>query len=135
MRYSSLTQLESNFLQTGNNGEYSIKPLAIPVPGEDLVLKGQLCKPVSRTGYFHAAAHPKERILLHFTAGQVRSDMSALTRQDYHVSVPFVVARDGTIYQLYSSQYWSGNIGKGLGNANNAEDKKKFPSKFPTMVS
>ncbi len=124
MRYSALPKLEANFLATGNNGEYELKKIAVPVPGENLTLNGMFCTPKSRSGYYHAVAHPKERILLHFTAGQIRSDMSALTRQDFHVSVPFVIGRNGTIYQLYSSKFWSGNIGKGRGNTNNAEDKK-----------
>lgn len=124
MRFSALPQLETNFLATGNNGEYNLKKIAVPVPGENLTLNGMLCTPAHRTGYFHDVAHPKERILLHFTAGQIRSDMSALTRQDFHVSVPFVIGRNGTIYQLYSSKFWSGNIGNGIGNGGNAEDKK-----------
>jgi N-acetyl-anhydromuramyl-L-alanine amidase AmpD/lysophospholipase L1-like esterase len=124
MRFSSLPQLETSFLSNGNNGEYTLRKIAVPVPGENLTLKGMLCTPARRTGYFHAVESPKERILLHFTAGQIRSDMSALSRQDFHVSVPFVIGRNGTIYQLYSSRYWSGNIGKGIGNAGNAEDKK-----------
>lgn len=123
MRYSSLSQLERNLLATGNNGEYRLRKIAVPVPGEDLTLEGVFCTPAHRSGYYHAVAHPKERVVLHFTAGQVRSDLSALTRQDYHVSVPFVIGRDGTIYQLYSSKYWSGNIGKGIGNTGNAQDK------------
>lgn len=124
MRFSSLPQLESDFLTTGNKGEYAFKKIAVPVPGENLTLNGMLCTPVHRTGYFHAVENPKERILLHFTAGQIRSDMSALTRQDFHVSVPFVIGRNGTVYQLYSSKFWSGNIGDGIGNGGNAEDKK-----------
>ena len=124
MRFASLSQLESNFLSTGNNAEYNLKEISIPVPGENLTLQGVLCTPAHRTGYFHDSPHPKERVLLHFTAGQIRSDMQALTRQDFHVSVPFVIGRNGTIYQLYSSKFWSGNIGKGRGNTANEEDKK-----------
>jgi N-acetyl-anhydromuramyl-L-alanine amidase AmpD len=70
--------------------------------------------------------HKKERIVLHFTAGQLRSDLEALTRHDFHVSVAFVIARSGVIYQLFPSKFWSGHIGKGIGNigTGNAEDKK-----------
>src|SRR5688500_17619088 len=116
MRHSSLSSMEQQLRLDGNNGEYSLQRIAVPVPGEPLTLEGLFCKPVRRSGYYHAVAHPKERIVLHYTAGNLRSDLSALTRQDYHVSVPFVIARDGTIFQLYSSKYWSGNIGKGIGN-------------------
>jgi N-acetyl-anhydromuramyl-L-alanine amidase AmpD/lysophospholipase L1-like esterase len=124
MHFSNLPKFEAGFLATGNKGEYTFKKIAIPVKGENLILDGMFCTPVNRTAYFHAVEHPKERILLHFTAGQIRSDMSALTRDNFHVSTPFVIGRDGTIYQLYSSKFWSGNIGKGIGNVGNTEDKK-----------
>ena len=126
MRYSSLPQLEERFKSSGNNGEYSLRPFSIPVPGEQLTLEGLVCSPNNRSGFYHDVVHPKQQILLHYTAGQLVSDLSALTQKDYHVSVAFVIARDGTIYQLFPSKFWSGHIGKGLGNigTGNARDKQ-----------
>src|SRR5436853_4362257 len=126
MRYSSLPALEEKFLKNGNNGEYSLHPFSVPVPGEQLTLHGMLCTPANRSGYYQDVEHPKQHILLHYTAGQLVSDLSALTRQDFHVSVAFVLARDGTIYQLFPSKFWSGSIGGGLGNigTGNARDKQ-----------
>jgi N-acetyl-anhydromuramyl-L-alanine amidase AmpD len=68
---------------------------------------------------------PNSSMVLHFTAGNLSGGMSALTTQDRRVSTAFVLARDGTIYQLFSSKYWSGHIGAGIGNTgtNNAQDK------------
>ncbi len=125
MHFSSLIHLEENLLQTGNNGEYTFNRIAIPVKGEDILLNGVLAIPKNRSKYYYAVEHPKQRIVLHFTAGQLRSDLSALTRDNYHVSVAFVIGRDGTVYQLFSSKYWSGHLGKGIGNTNtgNAQDK------------
>lgn len=126
MRFSSIPATEKAFRQTGNQGEYTFTPVDVPIPGEDLRLKALFCKPVRRSGYFHAVEHPKQRVVLHFTAGNLRGDMSTLTRQDFHVSVAFVIARDGTIYQLFPSKFWSGHIGPGLGNekgTGNAQDK------------
>ncbi|WP_153796932.1 N-acetylmuramoyl-L-alanine amidase [Foetidibacter luteolus] len=125
MRYSALASLEDSFLNTGNNGEYSFKKIAIPVKGENLTLEAMLATPKNRSKYYYDVAHPKERIVVHFTAGNIRSDMAALTRNDYHVSVPFVIGRNGTIYQLFSSKHWSGHIGKGIGNmgTGNQQDK------------
>jgi len=126
MRYSSLASVEEKFRTDANNGEYSLQPFSIPVPGEQLTLEGMLCTPVNRSGYFHDVEYPKKQILLHYTAGQLVSDLSALTKQDNHVSVAFVLARDGTIYQLFPSKFWSGSIGLGLGNTGtgNARDKQ-----------
>src|SRR6476659_10104431 len=126
MRYSSLPSLEEKFKSDGNHGEYSLRPFSIPVPGEQLTLDGLVCSPTNRSGYYHDVVYPKQQILLHYTAGQLVSDLSALTKNDYHVSVAFVIARDGTIYQLFPSKFWSGSIGAGLGNAGtgNARDKQ-----------
>ncbi|RYF46045.1 MAG: hypothetical protein EOO39_50325, partial [Cytophagaceae bacterium] len=124
MVFSNLPGSEERFRQTGNGGEYGLKPFAVPVPNESLTMNGLLCTPANRAGYYHDTVYAKERIVLHFTAGTIGGDMSMLTRQDYHVSVPFVIARDGTIYQLYSSKFWSGNLGgDAIGNAGNAQDK------------
>ena len=125
MQYSSLPLLESNFLSTANNGEYTFTKTSIPITGEDINLETVLCVPKDRAEYYYNVEHCKERILLHFTAGNIRSDLSTLTMDQHHVSVPFVIGRNGTIYQLFSSKYWSGSIGKGVGNTNtgNAQDK------------
>lgn len=126
MRHTSLNALEEKFLLTANNGEYNLRKISVPVPGEGLKLEGYLCTPVNRSGYYHDQVHPKERIVIHYTAGNIKSDLSTLTTHGRHVSVPFVIARDGTIYQLFSSKFWSGHLGKGIGNTNtnNAEDKR-----------
>ncbi|GAB3644154.1 caspase family protein [Spirosoma arcticum] len=125
MVFSNLPASEKRFRQTGSGGEYVLRPIAVPVSNESLTLTGLLCTPARRSGYYHDTVYAKERIVLHFTAGGLIGDMSTLTRQDYHVSVPFVIARDGTIYQLYSSKFWSGNLGgAALGNAGNAQDKR-----------
>jgi N-acetyl-anhydromuramyl-L-alanine amidase AmpD len=125
MVFSTLPSLEERFRRTGNGGEYVLRPIAVPVPHESLTLNGLLCTPAHRSGYYHDTVYAKERIVLHFTAGGLSGDMSTLTRQNYHVSVPFVIARDGTIYQLYSSKFWSGNLGgDALGNMMNAQDKR-----------
>src|SRR4051794_30737688 len=125
MRYAALPSFEEAFLQTANNGEYKLQRISIPVPKETLKLEGWLCTPQSRAGYYYNIAHPKQRIVLHYTAGNLRSDIETLTTTNRHVSVPFVIARDGSIYQLFSSRFWSGHLGKGVGNIDtgNAQDK------------
>jgi len=125
MNFNSLTALEENIIRTGNNGEYEFRKFSIPVKNENLSLQGLFTTPPNRSKYYYAVEHPKQRIVLHYTAGQLRSDLGALTRNDYHVSVAFVIGRSGVIYQLFPSKFWSGHIGKGIGNTNtgNAQDK------------
>lgn len=127
MVFGNLPLLEKNFHLS--NSDYTLRPLSVAVPGEALVLNTLFCTPRERSGYYYKPADPKPvktRIVLHFTAGHVRSDMEALTGNNRHISVPFVIARDGRIYQLYPSEYWSGNLGKdAVGNSGtgNAQDK------------
>lgn len=125
MRATSVKEFEKKFLTTSANGEFMLRKIHIGVPGEDLFVDGFLCTSPKRSGYYYDTVHPKERIVIHYTAGTISSDIPTLTTTNRHVSVPFVIARDGTIYQLFSSKFWSGHIGKGLGNTNtgNAQDK------------
>lgn len=126
MVFANLPAQEERFRQTGGGGEYVLRPIAVPVPNESLTLNGLLCTPKQRQGYYYDTVHAKERIVLHVTVGGLPGDIRTLTRHDYHVSVPFVIARDGTIYQLFSSTFWSGHLGKeAVGNATaNAQDKR-----------
>ena len=61
--------------------------------------------------YFYRTKHPKEQMVLHFTAGYLKGDVAALTKANNHVSVPFLIARNGTIYNLFPSMYWSYHLG------------------------
>lgn len=124
MRYDTLAADEATFK---NRTDYTFSPFAVPVEGENLTLRGVFCKSKSRSGYFNTPEppHGKQRIVLHFTAGNLSGGINTLTTQNFRVSVPFVIARDGTIYQLFPSKDWSGHIGAGIGNAGtgNAQDK------------
>ena len=122
MRFDTLPQIEARFR---SDNASLLKPFSVPVPGENLTLNGQAFTPKT-TDYYYSTEHPKQRIVLHFTAGNLRSDMQSLTQQSRHVSVPFVIARDGTIYQLFPSKFWSGHLGEGVGNkkgTGNPQDK------------
>ncbi len=122
MRYDTLASIEDRFQAEAAS---ALKDFALQVPNEDLILRGKAYTPQS-TGYYYSTEHPKQRIVLHFTAGNLRSDIQSLTRPNVHISVPFVIARDGTIYLLFPSRYWSGHLGEGVGNkkgTGNPQDK------------
>lgn len=131
-RYEKIIQTESNFFATQGGGTYTLKEFSMQVPNEDLLLKAITCKPKTRSGFFNPAEAGinKERIVLHYTTGNIQSDLATLTKNTTNgkpVSVPFVIARDGRIYQLFSSNDWAGHLGPGLGNQvgmNNAQDKR-----------
>ena len=98
---------------------FKLRPFKTKVPGENLNLDVIIAKPASGySGYYGQERFAKKRIVLHFTVGNLKSDIDVLTRprkgrREWKMSVPFVIARDGTIYQLFGSAYWSYHLGKG----------------------
>jgi N-acetyl-anhydromuramyl-L-alanine amidase AmpD len=59
--------------------------------------------------HFVAQKRRKERIMLHFTAGVIKGDIATLTTNK--VSTQFVLARDGTAYQLFDPEFCAYHIG------------------------
>ena len=76
------------------------------------------------SGYYYTTKHTKDLIVLHHTAGQLKGDISALTKKDNHVSVAYVLARDGRIYRLFDDAYWSYHLGKGAKGGNGTGSKR-----------
>ena len=72
--------------------------------------------------FYYEKKYEKTKIIIHNTVGVLRSDIAALTKKDWHVSVPYVIARDGTIYELFNPKMWSYHLGKGAvgGNKTNS---------------
>ena len=69
------------------------------------------------TNYNHELSE-KKYICLHTTAGHGANNVINWwkTRNDGKgtISTPYLIARDGTIYSLFSPQYWSHHTGKGV---------------------
>lgn len=63
------------------------------------------------SGYYKAEEKSKSMVCLHYTCGYLKGDISTLTHPDYLVSVPFIVGRNGMVYQLFSSKFWSYHLG------------------------
>jgi len=55
--------------------------------------------------------------------GYLKGDIAKLTTPAEHVSVPFVIGRNGTIYNLFYSGFWSYHLGPGAigGNQSRSE--------------
>lgn len=127
MLYSKIPSYEADFRAKGidsDGKQFKLSPAKVQIPGStqtfEVVTAGLANGDQS---FYYPEAAAKERIVVHFTAGYLKGDMAALTKKDNHVSVPFVVARDGTIYQLFSSKYWSYHLGKGAQGGNEAMSK------------
>lgn len=72
--------------------------------------------------FYYQEIFNKRKIVLHFTMGYLKGDIATLTKD--HVSVPFVIARNGNIYNLFASKYWSYHLGPGTSGGNTAMSKE-----------
>lgn len=80
--------------------------------------------PKGRDGYYTASPVGKRMIVLHFTAGYLGGDLATLTKDSFRVSVPFVIARNGTIVKLFDTRYWSFHLGPGAVGGNTTGSKQ-----------
>lgn len=122
MRVNNIAEHEANFDRTGidNNGKYhSLTQKSIQIPGQS-DLDYVRVKPLSGDGSYFTHSKPhKDQIVLHYTIGYLKGDIATLTTPDVNVSVPFVIGRNGIIYNLFFSGYWAYHLGPGTigGNA------------------
>lgn len=104
--------------------KHTLLKKAIEIPGEDAEMRYVDCKPADGDeSYFYRVRHAKDQIVLHFTMGYLKGDVATLTKKDYHVSVPFLLARNGLIYNLFPSSHWSYHLGKGAIGGNGTRSK------------
>jgi N-acetyl-anhydromuramyl-L-alanine amidase AmpD len=114
-----LPAYEADFRANGVDSlgrRHLLSPLAVPIPGENANLNVIRLTPADgNEAYYTAEAFPKERVVLHFTAGFLKGDVQILTKpQDdpaRRVSVAFLIARDGNIYNLFNSRHWAYHLG------------------------
>ena len=72
--------------------------------------------------FFYKEEIAKKKIVLHFTMGYLKGDIATLTKS--HVSVPFVIGRNGIIYNLFTSKYWSYHLGPSAMGGNTAMSRE-----------
>lgn len=124
MNVSKIPAHEASFFtdKTDTDGKsFVLTEKSIAIPNSSEVMHYVECKRDNGdTSFYYEEKFEKTQIVIHFTAGFLKGDLSALTKPDYHVSTPFLIARDGTILNLFSSAYWSYHLGSGAvgGNAN-----------------
>jgi N-acetyl-anhydromuramyl-L-alanine amidase AmpD len=118
MKALSIPQHEASFRQTGidSSGTKFIltdETVNIGDKAGGKITMVDCHKEVPDNSYYYEEEFPKQRIVLHFTAGFLKGDIAQLSRQSVEVSVPFVIARSGHIYNLWKSKYWSYHLGPG----------------------
>ena len=82
-----------------------------------------ILKPRNVSDFFYPDPQGKTAIVLHFTVGYLTGDLATLVEQGSHLSVPFVIGRNGTVYQLFNSKYWSYHLGRGTIGGNTVGSK------------
>jgi N-acetyl-anhydromuramyl-L-alanine amidase AmpD len=116
MRVEKIEGHEKSFDASGvdNSGKkHNLIKKTIEIFGEDSFMNYVEVRPSSGDeSYFFKTKPDKDQIVLHFTMGYLKGDIETLTQKDYHVSVPFVIGRNGTIYNLFPSYFWSYHLGK-----------------------
>lgn len=124
MKATSIPSHEQSFRSTGKDSsgkQHVLSPFEVTVPGSSETVPMVKCtRENGDESFFYKEEFPKERIVLHFTAGYLKGDIDTLTKEGNHVSVPFVIARDGTLYNLWASKYWSYHLGSGAQGGNTA---------------
>ncbi len=130
MRARDIESYERDFRRNGRDSDgktHSLRSIAVSIPGDAEKLNVVVCQPANGDrSYYYKDQPVKQRVVIHFTAGYLKGDVATLTKKDYHVSVPFLVARDGTIYNLFSSKNWSYHLGPGAKGGNKTMSKSSI---------
>ena len=126
MKASSILDHESSFQSTGLDSfgkQFILKEGTFPIKGTAETIKIIDCaRDSGDESFFYKEETPKRKITLHYTMGYLKGDIATLTQQ--HVSVPFVIGRNGQIYNLFASKYWSYHLGPGALGGNTAMSKE-----------
>lgn len=126
MKASSIPTHENTFQSTGVDSfgkRFILKEGTFPIKGTAETIKIMDCaRDNGDKSFFYQEETAKKKIVLHFTMGYLKGDIATLTKQ--HVSVPFVVGRNGIIYNLFASKYWSYHLGPGAIGGNTAMSRE-----------
>lgn len=77
-----------------------------------------------KPNWFYPEKNKKTKIVLHFTVGNLLSDIAALTKG--YVSVAYIVARSGQVYELFNPDYWSYHLGPTAVGGNGIQGKQSI---------
>jgi N-acetyl-anhydromuramyl-L-alanine amidase AmpD len=103
--------------------KFILKEGTFPIKGTTETVKIMDCaRENGDKSFFYQVETVKKKIVLHFTMGYLKGDIGTLTTQ--HVSVPFVLGRNGNIYNLFASKYWSYHLGPGAIGGNSTMSKE-----------
>ena len=131
MKALNIPQFEKRFLDDKKDTrgkKFLLEENSVPIKGSDEAMHYVDCiihpsNKLSYEPYYQREKSEKTQIVLHFTAVYLKGDIAALTGNRKMVSVPFVIARDGTIFKLWSSAYWAYHLDIGGGRSKKMSQK------------
>lgn len=89
--------------------------------------------PAVNSGFYYAEKTKKSMIVIHSTIGVVKGDIATLTNSTNPVSVSYLIARSGIIYELFDPHYWSYHLGKGTIGGNKVNSSRSIGIELSNM--
>lgn len=130
MKAEKIPRLESDFDITGidNQGKkHLLTAESIAFNNGTEKMDYTRLKPASGdTSFYYEDKYLKDQIVIHYTIGYLPGDVGTLTTHDDHVSVAFLIGRNGKIYNLFPSVAWSYHLGKNAVGGNEVNSKRSI---------
>lgn len=128
MHASKIADHEARFFndRSDSNGiQFDLNEQSIRIRGTEEVMHFTKCRRSDGVeSYYEDEKNEKTQIVLHHTAGYLKGDLAALTRKDFRVSTTFLIARNGTILNLFPWDRWSYHLGPGAVGGNEPGAKR-----------
>lgn len=70
-------------------------------------------RPIGFDNYYVKEETEKNMIVVHITEGYLKGDLATLVKPGDKVCVNYVIARNGTVYEIIDQKYWGWHLGKG----------------------
>lgn len=115
MNYKRIEAHERSFFQTGKGIAKSNFKLEVKIWDGLPYIK--VTPTTNKKSYYFSEKNEKTAAVLHFTEGYMKSDLYYLSHKG-NISVPFILARNGTIVNLHPSTCWSYHLGPGASGGN-----------------
>lgn len=126
MKATSISAHELSFMNTGvdsANKKFVLNPKNVKIKGtNESVTIIDCARENGDKSFYYQDVTPKKKIIIHHTAGYLKGDIAALTKDK--VSVSFVMGRSGNIFNLFDSKYWSYHLGPAAVGGNTAMSKE-----------
>ncbi len=128
MKASSIPYHEKSFFtyeKDSHGKKFDLADKSIGIKDSNEVMNYVMCRRENKDdSFYYRDKFDKTQVVIHFTAGYLKGDIATLTTPGNHVSVPFIIGRNGSILNMWSSALWSYHLGPGAVGGNTAGSKR-----------